>query len=57
MTDTTVKPSQASAEPTTLRVQGMDCGGCERKVEAALARLEVLRDMPLPKLSKAIRGG
>lgn len=24
---------------TTLRVQGMDCGGCERKVESALKRL------------------
>lgn len=31
-------PPAASA-PTTLRVQGMDCGGCERKVETALKRL------------------
>ncbi|MGP9591914.1 heavy metal translocating P-type ATPase [Halomonas sp. AOP42-C2-25] len=31
-------PPAASA-PTTLRVQGMDCGGCERKVESALTRL------------------
>nr|WP_299246069.1 heavy metal translocating P-type ATPase [uncultured Halomonas sp.] len=28
------------APALTLRVEGMDCGGCERKVEAALGRLE-----------------
>ena len=36
---TPAKTSAVSPSPTTLRVQGMDCGGCERKVEAALTRL------------------
>lgn len=31
--------TSTTAAPTTLRVQGMDCGGCERKVESALTRL------------------
>lgn len=35
MSDTTL----AKTQPITLRVQGMDCGGCERKVESALKRL------------------
>ena len=38
-TTTPAKTSAVSPSPTTLRVQGMDCGGCERKVEAALNRL------------------
>lgn len=29
----------AKNQPITMRVQGMDCGGCERKVESALKRL------------------
>ncbi|MCE0733990.1 cadmium-translocating P-type ATPase [Halomonas sp. G15] len=32
--------STATSVGFTLRVEGMDCGGCERKVEAALGRLE-----------------
>ncbi|TFH87463.1 cadmium-translocating P-type ATPase [Billgrantia azerbaijanica] len=28
-----------------LRVEGMDCGGCERKVEAALGRLEGIEEV------------
>ena len=37
----TVQPTtpQATNPSTILRVQGMDCGGCERKVESALTRL------------------
>ncbi|MGO1432120.1 MAG: heavy-metal-associated domain-containing protein, partial [Halomonas sp.] len=37
----TVQPNtpQATNPSTILRVQGMDCGGCERKVESALTRL------------------
>jgi Cd2+/Zn2+-exporting ATPase len=30
----------STATAFTLRVEGMDCGGCERKVESALGRLE-----------------
>lgn len=33
------KTPATNASPSTLRVKGMDCGGCERKVEAALRRL------------------
>ena len=33
------KTPTTSASPATLRVKGMDCGGCERKVESALTRL------------------
>lgn len=55
MTDTTVKPSQASAEPTTLRVQGMDCGGCERKVEAALARLQHVEEVSASSVAGSVR--
>lgn len=55
MTDTTVKPSQASAEPTTLRVQGMDCGGCERKVEAALARLKHVEEVSASSVAGSVR--
>lgn len=29
----------------TLRIKGMDCGGCERKVEAALGRLEGIKEV------------
>ena len=55
MTDTTVKPSQASAEPTTLRLQGMDCGGCERKVEAALARLQHVEEVSASSVAGSVR--
>ena len=55
MTHTTVKPLQASAEPTTLRVQGMDCGGCERKVEAALARLNHVEQVSASAIAGSVR--
>jgi Cd2+/Zn2+-exporting ATPase len=32
--------SESTPSALTLRVEGMDCGGCERKVEAAVGRLE-----------------
>ncbi len=35
----------ATATASTLRVEGMDCGGCERKVEAALGRLEGIEEV------------
>ncbi|MGO2241632.1 MAG: heavy metal translocating P-type ATPase [Halomonas sp.] len=35
----------AKNQPVTLRVQGMDCGGCERKVESALKRLRYVESV------------
>ncbi|MGQ7261470.1 heavy metal translocating P-type ATPase [Vreelandella sp. V005] len=55
MTHTTVNPPQASAEPTTWRVQGMDCGGCERKVEAALARLKHVEQVSASAVAGSVR--
>lgn len=33
------------SSPFKLRVEGMDCGGCERKVVAALGRLEGIEEV------------
>nr|WP_299241232.1 heavy metal translocating P-type ATPase [uncultured Halomonas sp.] len=41
-----IEPTQHTAPSTlTLQVEGMDCGGCERKVEAALGRLEGIEEV------------
>lgn len=39
----------------TLRVQGMDCGGCERKVESALQRLEPVGNVSASALNGQVR--
>nr|WP_298410910.1 heavy metal translocating P-type ATPase [uncultured Halomonas sp.] len=36
---------QHAAPVLALRIEGMDCGGCERKVEAALGRLEGIEEV------------
>lgn len=41
--------------PTTLRVQGMDCGGCERKVEAALTRLNHVEHVSASSVTGSVR--
>lgn len=40
---------------TTLRVQGMDCGGCERKVESALKRLNHVEDVSASSVTGSVR--
>lgn len=40
---------------TTLRVQGMDCGGCERKVESALTRLSHVEHVSASSVTGAVR--
>ncbi len=40
---------------TTLRVQGMDCGGCERKVEAALTRLNHVEEVSASAVAGSVR--
>ncbi|MEA2117083.1 heavy metal translocating P-type ATPase [Halovibrio sp. HP20-50] len=49
------KPPQATITPTTLRVQGMDCGGCERKVEAALKRLNHVEEVSASSVNGSVR--
>ncbi|OJA05389.1 heavy metal translocating P-type ATPase [Halomonas sp. QHL1] len=46
---------QATNTPTTLRVQGMDCGGCERKVEAALTRLNHVEEVSASSVTGSLR--
>ncbi|MBE0462456.1 MAG: heavy metal translocating P-type ATPase [Halomonadaceae bacterium] len=38
----------------TLHVQGMDCGGCERKVEAALSRLDNIHHVAASSISGTV---
>ncbi len=40
---------------TTLRVQGMDCGGCERKVESALKRLNHVEHVSASSVTGSVR--
>ncbi|MFB9865822.1 heavy metal translocating P-type ATPase [Vreelandella sulfidaeris] len=40
---------------TTLRVQGMDCGGCERKVESALKRLHHVEHVSASSVTGSVR--
>ena len=49
------KTPQAMPTPTTLRVQGMDCGGCERKVEAALTRLNHVEEVSASSVAGSVR--
>ncbi|MBT2785069.1 MULTISPECIES: heavy metal translocating P-type ATPase [unclassified Halomonas] len=44
-----------SATTTTLRVQGMDCGGCERKVESALKRLNHVDQVSASSLAGSVQ--
>ncbi|OZT75233.1 heavy metal translocating P-type ATPase [Vreelandella boliviensis] len=46
---------QASTTPVTLRVQGMDCSGCERKVEAALTRLSHVEEVSASSVTGSVR--
>ncbi|QEA37668.1 cadmium-translocating P-type ATPase [Pistricoccus aurantiacus] len=39
----------------TLRVEGMDCGGCERKVEAALGRLEDVEEVSASAVTGSVK--
>ncbi|WGI24570.1 heavy metal translocating P-type ATPase [Halomonas alkaliantarctica] len=53
---TTQHPTpQATNTPITLRVQGMDCGGCERKVEAALTRLSHVEEVSASSVTGSVR--
>ena len=54
-TTTPAKTSAVSPSPTTLRVQGMDCGGCERKVEAALNRLNHVEHVSASSVTGSVR--
>ncbi|WP_286902820.1 heavy metal translocating P-type ATPase [Vreelandella sedimenti] len=46
---------QAANASTTLRVQGMDCGGCERKVETALKRLSHVEQVSASSVAGSVR--
>ncbi|MGE4532709.1 heavy metal translocating P-type ATPase [Halomonas sp.] len=48
-----MKPSTPTA--FTLRVEGMDCGGCERKVEAALGRLEGIEAVSASSMTGSVK--
>ncbi|MFD2191968.1 heavy metal translocating P-type ATPase [Pistricoccus aurantiacus] len=39
----------------TLRIEGMDCGGCERKVEAALSRLEGIEEVSASAVTGSVK--
>ena len=52
-TPATIIPTPST--PTTLHVQGMDCGGCERKVEAALKRLNHVEDVSASAVTGSVR--
>lgn len=47
--------TSTTAAPTTLRVQGMDCGGCERKVESALTRLSHVEHVSASSVTGSVR--
>lgn len=47
--------SPSTTEPLTLRVEGMDCGGCERKVESALGRLEGIAEVSASSVTGSVR--
>ncbi|MDN3519074.1 heavy metal translocating P-type ATPase [Aquisalimonas lutea] len=47
-------PTAASAV-LTLRIEGMDCGGCERKVEDALGRLEGIEEVSASSVTGSVR--
>ncbi|WP_048308190.1 cation transporter [Halomonas sp. PR-M31] len=39
----------------TLRIEGMDCGGCERKVEAALGRLQGIEEVSASSVTGSVK--
>ncbi|NYS59379.1 heavy metal translocating P-type ATPase [Vreelandella salicampi] len=39
----------------TLRVEGMDCGGCERKVESALGRLDGIEEVTASSVTGSVK--
>ncbi len=45
----------ATPAALTLRVEGMDCGGCERKVEAALGRLEGIQEVSASSVTGSVK--
>ena len=50
------EPTQGTIPSTlTLQVEGMDCGGCERKVEAALGRLEGIGEVSASSVTGSVR--
>ncbi|WP_280546462.1 heavy metal translocating P-type ATPase [Halomonas sp. 11-S5] len=44
-----------AGEPYRFRIEGMDCGGCERKVEAALGRLEGIEAVSASSVTGSVR--
>jgi Cd2+/Zn2+-exporting ATPase len=52
-----MEKSTHTAEPAvlTLRVEGMDCGGCERKVESALGRLDGIEEVTASSVTGSVK--
>ncbi|MAX31626.1 MAG: heavy metal translocating P-type ATPase [Halomonadaceae bacterium] len=46
---------QSSSSAFSLRVEGMDCGGCERKVESALGRLEDIEEVSASSVTGSVK--
>jgi len=45
----------ATPSVLTLRVEGMDCGGCERKMEAALGRLDGIEEVSASSMTGSVK--
>ncbi|QFU02905.1 Lead, cadmium, zinc and mercury-transporting ATPase [Halomonas sp. THAF5a] len=45
----------STAATLTLRVEGMDCGGCEHKVESALGRLEGIAEVSASSVTGSVK--
>ncbi|QFT86707.1 Lead, cadmium, zinc and mercury-transporting ATPase [Halomonas sp. THAF12] len=45
----------ASSSAFSLRVEGMDCGGCERKVESALGRLDGIAEVSASSVTGSVK--
>lgn len=48
-------PSMQASSALTLRVEGMDCGGCERKVESALGRLTGIEQVQASSVTGSVK--
>ncbi|WP_043488316.1 heavy metal translocating P-type ATPase [Halomonas halodenitrificans] len=48
-------PSAAGSAALTLRVEGMDCGGCERKVESALGRVSGIEQVQASSVTGSVK--
>ncbi|HDZ49141.1 hypothetical protein LCGC14_0279000 [marine sediment metagenome] len=46
---------KASSAVLTLRVEGMDCGGCERKIVSALGRLEGIKEVTASSVTGSVK--